>query len=204
MLSNVKPMRCKLVKEPFDRPGWIFEIKWDGFRAIAEISHSEVRLYSRNQRSFTRQFSEVVSSLERLSGRHEAVLDGELVALDGEGKSRFEWLIRRKSGREQVVYLVFDLLYLDGQDLRSLPLLRRKNLLKKLLRSIPNVLYVDHIEEQGKQFFKLAVQRGLEGIVAKDGQSPYVSGVETWYWLKIKNRHFQRKEPIDFHKKQPR
>jgi bifunctional non-homologous end joining protein LigD len=204
MLSNVKPMPCKLVKEPFDRRGWIFEIKWDGFRSIAEIAKSEVRLYSRNQRSFTRQFSEVVSSLERLSRRHEAVLDGELVALDGEGKSRFEWLIRRKSGRGQIVYLVFDLLYLDGQDLRNLPLIRRKGLLKKLVRSIPNVRYVDHIEEQGQQFFKLAVQQGLEGIVAKDGQSPYVSGVETWYWLKIKNRQFQRKEPIDFHKKQQR
>jgi bifunctional non-homologous end joining protein LigD len=104
-------------------------------------------------------------------------LDGELVALDGEGKSRFEWLIPRKSGRGQVVYLVFDLLYLDGQDLRSLPLIRRKGLLKKLVRSIPNVLYVDYIEERGKQFFKLVVQRRLEGIVAKDRQSPYVSGV---------------------------
>jgi bifunctional non-homologous end joining protein LigD len=113
MLSHVKPMRCKLVKEPFDRRGWIFEIKWDGFRAIAEINQSEIRLYSRNHRSFTRQFSEVVSSLEGLNRRHEAVLDGELVALDGEGKSRFEWLIRRKRGRGQVVYFVFDLLYLD-------------------------------------------------------------------------------------------
>jgi bifunctional non-homologous end joining protein LigD len=113
-------------------------------------------------------------------------------------------LIRRKVGRGQVVYLVFDLLYLDGQDLRNLSLIRRKNLLKKLVRSIPNVLYVDHIEEQGKQFFKLAAERGLEGIVAKDGQSPYVSRLETWYWLKIKNRQFHRKEPIDFHKKRPR
>jgi bifunctional non-homologous end joining protein LigD len=173
MLCDVKPMRCKLVKEPFDRRGWIFEIKWDGFRAIAEISQSEVRLYSRNQRSLIRQFAELVSSLERLSRKHEAVLDGELVALDGEGRSRFEWLIRRKSCSGEVVYLVFDLLYLDGQDLRSLPLLRRKKLLKKLVLSIPNVLYVDHIEERGKQFFKLAAERGLEGIVAKGGQSPY-------------------------------
>ena len=85
-----------------------------------------------------------------------------------------------------------------------MPLIRRKNLLKKLVRSLPNVLYVDHIEERGQQFFKLAARRGLEGIVAKDGQSPYVSGGETWYWLKIKNPQFQRKEPIDFHKKQPR
>jgi bifunctional non-homologous end joining protein LigD len=107
-----------------------------------------------------------------VSRKHEAVLDGELVALDAEGQSRFEWLIRRKSGSGEVVYLVFDLLYLDGQDLRSLPLLRRKGLLKKLVRSVPNVLYVDHIEEQGKQFFKLAAERGLEGIVAKKGQSP--------------------------------
>jgi hypothetical protein len=82
MLSNVKPIRCKLVKEPYDRQGWIFEIKWDGFRAVAEVSQSEVRLFSRNHRSFARQFAEVVSSLERLSRKHEAVLDGEWSTAD--------------------------------------------------------------------------------------------------------------------------
>src|SRR5438552_2204846 len=94
ILHNVQPMLCRLVKEPFDRPGWIFEIKWDGFRAIAEIDGKGVNLYSRNQRSFNKRFPHIARSLEALG--HEAVLDGEVVALDEEGKSRFEWMINPK------------------------------------------------------------------------------------------------------------
>ena len=125
------------------------------------------------------------------------MLDGEVVALDEEGKSRFEWLINPK-GKGQLVYYVFDLLYVDGHDLRKLPLIRRKALLKKLARSLANVLYVDHVEEHGKEFFNVVSQQGLEGIVGKEKTSPYVSGRETWHWLKIKNRRFERKEPVEF------
>ena len=128
-----------------------------------------------------------------------ATLDGEVVALDNEGHSRFEWLFARNRQRKgRLVYYVFDLLFLDGQDLRALPLHRRKALLKRVLRNLPGVLYVDHIEEHGKEFFRLASEKGLEGIVAKDVQSPYVGGRETGYWLKIKNPGFQRKEPVEF------
>lgn len=113
---------------------------------------------------------------------HEAVLDSEVVVLDDEGHSRFEWLFRRNGQRkERLIYYVFDLLFLDGQDIRTLPLHRRKTLLKRVLRNVPGVLYVDHIEEHGKVFFRLASERGLEGIVAKDKQSPYVGGRETNY-----------------------
>ena len=195
ILRNVQPMLSRMVKEPFDRPGWIFEIKWDGFRAIAEVGKDGVKLYSRNQRSFNRRFPEIVRSLEQLG--HEAVLDGEVVALDEQGRSRFEWLINPK-GKGQLVCYVFDLLYLDGHDLRKLPLIRRKALLKKLVRSVANVLYVDHVEEHGKEFFNVVSQQGLEGIVGKEKTSPYVSGRETWHWLKVKNRQFQRKEAVEF------
>jgi bifunctional non-homologous end joining protein LigD len=106
MLSHVKLMHCKLSREPFDRRGCIFEIKWDGFRAIVEISPSEVRLYSRTHRSFTRQFSKVVSSLEKLSRKHEAVFDGQLVALAAEGKSRFEWLSSRSRFHPKLIFYV--------------------------------------------------------------------------------------------------
>src|SRR5438093_7608052 len=133
-------MLCRLVKESFDRPGWIFEIKWDGFRAVAEVGKDGVKLCSRKLRSFNQRFPDIVRSLERLG--HEAVLDGEVVALDEQGRSRFEWLINPK-GEGQLVCYVFDLLYLDGHDLRKLPLIRRKALLKKLVRSVANVLYVD-------------------------------------------------------------
>ena len=117
--------------------------------------------------------------------------------MDEEGKSRFEWLINPK-GKGQLMYYVFDVLYLDGHDLRSLPLVRRKAILLSIVPPLPNVFYVDHIEEHGRAFFDLASQRELEGIVGKDKESPYVSGRETWHWLKIKNRRFERKEPIEF------
>jgi bifunctional non-homologous end joining protein LigD len=124
-------------------------------------------LTSRNRNSFDKRFAEIAKALERL--KHEAVLDGEVVVLDDEGHSRFEWLFRRNGQREgRLVYYVFDLLFLDGQDLRALPLHRRKALLKRTLRNVPGILYVDHIEEHGKEFFRLASERGLEGIVAKD------------------------------------
>jgi bifunctional non-homologous end joining protein LigD len=92
---------------------------------------------------------------------------------------------------------VFDLLYLDGQDLRTQPLIRRKAMLKKILKKVPNILYVDHIEERGKEFFKLISQQGLEGMVAKDSKSPSVCGKETWHWLKVKNPEFRRKETVE-------
>src|SRR5262245_21766435 len=110
--------------------------------------------------------------------------------LDEQGRSHFERLRHRKRGqKDQLIYYVFDLLYLDGHDLRRLPLVRRKAILKALLDSLPlpRIQYSDHIEEKGEAFFKVAVEKGLEGIVAKDGNSPYISGERTHYWLKFKN-----------------
>lgn len=201
LLRDVNPMLCRLVRDPFSRSAWIYEIKWDGFRTLAEVGSAGVRLSSRNQNSFNKRFDEIVKALGRL--KHEVVLDGEIVALDDEGHSRFEWLFARNGQRKgRLIYYVFDLLFVDGEDVRALPLHRRKALLKKTLRNVPGILYVDHIEKHGKEFFRLATERGLEGIVAKDKQSPYICGRETNYWLKIKNRAFQRKEPVKF--KSPR
>ena len=134
-----------------------------------------------------------------------AIVDGEIVALDEEGHPRFEWLFHRgKGGKGQLVYFVFDLLYLDGNDLRREPLHRRKSRLKRIIRKIPHLIYVDHIEEHGKEFFALASKLGLEGIVGKDKRSVYVSGRETRDWLKIKNPEFKRKEPVEFKLEQRR
>ena len=131
--------------------------------------------------------------------KHEAGLDSEIVALDDEGHSRFEWLFSRSGQRKgRPAYYVFDLLFLDGKGLGTLRRHRRKALLKKTVKKVPCVLYSDHIEEHGKEFFLLSTERGLEGIVAKDKQSPYVGGRATGYWLKIKNPGFQRKEPVEF------
>src|SRR5438128_3233781 len=123
---------------------------------------------------------------------HQAVLDGEVVVLDAEGKSHFQLLQNyQKTGQGRLRYYVFDLLYLDGRDLRGLPLCRRKALLAEVLGSPPDVLLSEHVAEQGVAFFQAAVAHGLEGIVAKDGASPYREGLRTHEWLKIKTRRRQ-------------
>jgi bifunctional non-homologous end joining protein LigD len=182
---KVKPMLATLVDKPFDRAGWLFEIKWDGYRAIAEVSQGGIRLYSRKQLSFNERYQPVVTALEQLG--HEAVLDGEIVVLDGEGRPRFQLLQNYQKTREgQLVYYVFDLLYLDGRDLRSLPLSRRKKILQAILGTSLHVRLSDHVEQKGKLFLQAAKKQGLEGIMAKDGASPYREGKRTHEWLKIK------------------
>jgi bifunctional non-homologous end joining protein LigD len=185
MQRDVEAMLCTLVPRPFDRPNWIFEIKWDGYRAIAEIDKASIRLYSRKLKSLDTYFPQLVETLSRLN--IEAVIDGEVVVLDQEGRSHFE--LRQRRGKDHLVYYVFDLLYLDGRDLRGLPLLRRKAILKELIESTspPGVQFSDHVEEKGKALFEVASNRGLEGIVGKDAASPYLSGARTEYWVKFKN-----------------
>jgi bifunctional non-homologous end joining protein LigD len=191
------PMLVRLVKEPFDRKGWIFEIKWDGFRALAEVDGGSVKLYSRRHNSFNKRFPTIAHELEGLT--RSAVLDGEIVALDEKGHPRFEWLVNRGPQRGTMVYYVFDLLFLDGKDLRQLPLLERKAKLKTVVKKLNRVVYLDHVEEHGLHVFAYVLQLGLEGIVAKDRKSPYIPGpLLTRYWLKIKNPDFQRKEPVEF------
>ena len=141
MLRNIRPMLASPAERPFDHPDWLFEVKWDGYRAIAEVEGGQVRLYSRNLLPFHRRYSPIVNSLERLG--HDAVLDGEIVVVDGTGKPRFQLLQSyQMTGQGALVYQVFDLLYLDGHDLRNLPLLRRKELLAGLLEQLPNVKLV--------------------------------------------------------------
>jgi bifunctional non-homologous end joining protein LigD len=125
----------------------------------------------------------------------QAVLDGEVVALDEEGRSHFELLRhRQRRKKDNLIYYVFDLLYLDGQDLRSLPLLSRKAILKDLIaRTSPaGVRFSDHVEDQGEALFNIAAQRGLEGMVGKYAASPSLSGARTDCWLKFKNHRIER------------
>jgi bifunctional non-homologous end joining protein LigD len=193
-------MVARLVRDPFDREGWLFELKWDGFRAIAERDHGgHVSLYSRNQNDFKKRFPAIVDALEKL--KRPAILDGEIVALDDEGFPRFEWMVNRgAAGKGQLICFVFDLLYLDGEDLRPLPLKTRKSRLKKIVRKLPNVLYLDHIEEHGQEFFHLALHVDLRESwrrirKALTSKAPR----ETWHWQKIKNRDYQRKGKVEFH-----
>jgi len=187
MPHNIKPMLATPVKEPFDHPDWIFEMKWDGYRAIAEIRNGDVSLYSRNQISLGQKFAPIADSLRKLG--FDAVLDGEVVVVDDRGHPDFGMLQNyRKSRSGHLVYYVFDLLYFRGHDLTDLPLLRRKELLKKILPSAGNIKLSDHVLKEGILFFNVVKEKGLEGIIAKHSQSPYQAGRRSRKWLKVKTR----------------
>jgi bifunctional non-homologous end joining protein LigD len=192
-LHNVQPMLASPVEKPFDKAGWFFEIKWDGYRAIAEVEGGRVKLYSRKLLSFNERYPRVVQSLATLG--HDAVLDGEVVVLDEHGEAHFQLLQQyQKTGQGVLVYYVFDLLHLDGHDLRPLPLSRRKEILAPIIKDLPNVRLSEHIEEQGKAFFEAVAERGLEGMIAKNAASRYREGLRSHDWLKI--RTHKRQEAV--------
>lgn len=190
MPHRIKPMLATLVKEPFDHPEWLFEVKWDGYRAIAEIQDGKVSLYTRNQISLNKKFSSITDSLQKLG--FEAVLDGEIVVVDDQGHPNFQMLQNyQKSGSGHLIYYVFDLLFFRGHDLTNLPLLRRKEILKKILPSAKYIKFSDHVWKEGALFFKVVKDKGLEGIVAKHSQSTYRMGRRNRQWLKIKTQFTQ-------------
>lgn len=190
---DVAPMLATLGDQPFDHPDWIYETKWDGYRAIAEVRKGRVRLYSRYGQSFVERYSPVVESLRELG--HDTVIDGEVVVFDEKGRSRFQLLQNYQKTRQgRLAYVVFDLLHLDGHDLTGLPLLRRKSTLHSLVKQIPRVMYSEHIQESGVAFFHAAVKLGLEGMMAKYAKSTYHPGYRSRDWLKIKTK--QRQEAV--------
>src|SRR5258706_11229723 len=193
MPSRLEPMLATLAERPFTDPNWLFEIKWDGVRAAAWINDGALTLRSRAAVDITKRYPELASLPESFSAR-QAILDGEIVALDSTGHSDFQLLQERMHVRAPgerlvsqvpVVYFVFDLLYCDGYDLRSSPLLERKQLLHSLLHTSAQFRYADHQLEHGKELFELARENGLEGIVAKRADSSYVSD-RSANWLKLK------------------
>jgi bifunctional non-homologous end joining protein LigD len=185
MPHNIQPMLATPVAKPFDNPDWFFEVKWDGYRAIAEIDRERVHLYSRNRLPFEKRYAPLVGSLQHIG--HQAILDGEVVVLDSSGKPQFQLLqAYQKAATGTLVYQVFDLLYLDGHDLKKLPLRRRKDILARLVENLPNVRLSEHVEEHGIAFYDAVSRSGLEGMVAKDSQSRYREGFRCQSWLKIK------------------
>lgn len=189
MPHKVKPMLATLADKIFDDEQWVYETKWDGYRAIAETEKGAVKLYSRNSQNFNESYPEIVESLKKIN--HDLVLDGEIVALDKDGVSRFQLLQEHKKSKEtRIVYFVFDLLYIDGRDIRDLPLLERKNLLHEILPEDDFVKYSNHIEKYGSELFSLAKKREMEGIMAKKKTSQYAS-VRSSEWQKIKNIQMQ-------------
>ncbi|RPD38545.1 DNA ligase D [Chitinophaga barathri] len=182
-----KPMLATLVDAPFDREGWIFETKWDGYRAIASVKNGKAELYSRNKLSFNEAYAPIVEAVENIP--HNVVLDGEIVILGTNKRSDFQALQNyRSTGKGKLIYEVFDLLHLDGHKLEDLPLLERKILLEEIVKQLndPRVQYSGHVKDKGVQLFEKAAKAGWEGIIAKNGESNYAGGVRTLNWLKMK------------------
>src|SRR5215472_12526661 len=193
---NVDPMLPTLVEKAFSDPAWLFELKWDGVRAIASINggaKGKMKLRARSGTDITARYPEL-SALPEFIHARQAILDGEITALDERGRGDFEKLQQRMHVRAPseslissvpVVYYLFDILYCDGYDLSESPLLSRKQLLRALLRPSERFLYSDHVSERGKDLYELAKQSEIEGIVAKRADSRYSSG-RSASWLKVK------------------
>lgn len=186
----IKPMLATAVDNPFSSKDWLFELKLDGYRAIAEIKKGRSLLYSRNGLSLAKHYPAIFAALKKI--KNEAILDGEIVLLNEKGKPDFQKL-QSYSGNNKysLVYYVFDLLSLTGKDLTQVGLVERKKLLKKLLKKTDPVLYSSHIETRGEELFKTIMKDDMEGIIAKKKDSLYTPGIRTREWLKIKNHKSQ-------------
>lgn len=182
--APVSPMLATPAKEAFDDPDWVFEVKWDGYRAVGHLMGGEVKLTSRNLLSLNEKFAPVVEALREC--RFEGVLDGEVVVVDEQGHPDFQRLQDYPKGGGHLLYYVFDLLHFEGRDLTGLPLLRRKELLRKVLPVSGRLRVSDHVARDGKLFFRVAKEKGLEGVVAKHAWSTYQPGTRSRQWLKIK------------------
>jgi len=180
--------QLSLVRTPFDDPDFLFELKHDGFRALAHIWDGKCELVSRKRNAY-KSFQDLRDNLTKLKVQN-AVIDGELVCLDSEGRSIFDELLFR---RGYPVFYAFDLLYLNGRDLRQLPLLERKEKLRQLIEKsgLPDVVCGKYVEGRGVDLFNEVVRRNLEGVVAKRKNGIYttVSG-----WLKVKNPQYTQSE----------
>jgi bifunctional non-homologous end joining protein LigD len=189
---NLRPIRLSRRSEPFDSDDFIYELKIDGFRALAHIQQRRGELFSRNGNIF-RGFGELAAWIAEHLKIEGAVLDGEIACVDEYGRPNFRDLLFR---RRQCVFIAFDLLYLNGKDLRVLPLLERKTMLKRLLqRKRSRILYLDHVEADGCLLFEEIVKMDLEGIVCKRKNSPYkVTEKPSRHWIKVKNARYSQLE----------
>jgi bifunctional non-homologous end joining protein LigD len=184
---------ASLSDEPFSNPDWLFEVKWDGVRGLAYLNNGEVSVRSRAGREIAPEYPEVRDLANQLDAS-EAVVDGEIVALDESGRSNFQKLQNRSGVRNPsrtlletipTTYYAFDLLYCDGYDLRKTPLEQRKELLRTILQPNAHIRYSGHEVEKGKELYEAARQQGLEGIIGKKRDSAY-AGQRTSLWLKFK------------------
>ena len=189
-LRKLRPMLAKSADAPFDDPEWIFELKFDGYRALALTDGVNAQLISRRGIDLSSDYRAIIDELVRM--RVAAVLDGEIVVIDPEGIPRFELLQTYKTARQgNLVYYVFDVMFLNRRDVRDQPLSERKEILQFILTDSETVRYTDHVEGTGIEFFNLAKRMGLEGIVAKKKSGLYLNGKRVDHWRKIKCRPAQ-------------
>src|SRR5258707_3882411 len=185
----VAPIMASPIKDPFDSPDWIFETKMEGYRAIAVIdSTGKARIWSRNRLSLEQKFPNIRDAEEELNLR-STILDGEIVALDDEGIPRFQLLQKwQKRPTAPVVYVLFDLLWDNGRDLASKSVIQRRERLQEIITPVAGIQVGGYLEKRGLDLFRLAKEKGLEGIIAKRKRSSYQSGKRSADWLKIKSR----------------
>jgi bifunctional non-homologous end joining protein LigD len=175
-------MLATLVREPFHKPGWVYEEKYDGYRILAYKEGARVRLYSRNDIDRTDRFSNVAAAIRELRPS-TLLLDGEVSVFDAQGVSRFQLLQNLSSGKS--IFAAFDCLYKDGKDLRSQPLSARRVALEESTGRSKLIVASKRLASDGLAAYQLAIKRKFEGLVAKDLNSPYVEGRST-FWLKVK------------------
>ena len=191
MLPPIRPQPLVRIPEPFNDPEWIFELKLDGFRALAYIEGGACRLVSRTGHVY-KTFDPLRASLLKELKVKEAILDGEIVCLDEEGRSLFNPLLFRGCSP---VFAAFDLVWINGEDLRPHPLLERKKRLRKIVPvESPCVLHVDCLPEKGNELFQLACEKDLEGVVGKWTQGTYQSDGRSTSWVKINNPSYSQAE----------
>ncbi|MDQ6904295.1 MAG: DNA ligase D, partial [Bacteroidota bacterium] len=185
MPNDVKPMLATLVDKPFDEQGWIYEVKWDGYRALAYVANGTVEMKSRNNKSFDEKFYSIHDILKHW--KINAVVDGEIIVANDKGISNFGNLQSWRSEADgELIFYLFDILWLEGYNLTQLPLTRRKEILQEIFPSINNLRLSESFDAGATEFFEVAKKINLEGIIAKKSDSKYFPGERSKEWLKIK------------------
>ena len=185
MPENLKPMLASSAEAPFNDKDWQFEIKWDGYRALSYISNGKTKLLSRNNLPFDHKFPPIAEALKQWP--INAVVDGEVVVLSKDGKADFGAIQSWESTTDgDLFYFVFDIIWLEGYDLKQEPLSVRRDILRKIVPESGCIRFSESIDEYGTSFFEAAKNNGLEGIIAKQKHSTYNPGNRTQQWYKIK------------------
>jgi bifunctional non-homologous end joining protein LigD len=188
MPNHISPMLCTLVKEPPLSPDYIFEIKWDGYRIVSRVENGKVRMNSRSGLDYTIRYPLIATDLNTLG--HDVIIDGEVVVFNDKGKPDFDALQLYNGHHDPINYCVFDLLWLDGHDLTSLPLIKRKELLKSLIGKSKYLKFSENYED-GEVLYQKTLELNLEGIVAKSKDGEYIPGYRGDAWLKVPTRKRQ-------------